>query len=67
MKDKQQGSNKEKHVIIVAKDKKIHAIPVEFFREYLKGKVRIEELEGWEKILPSIISEWLDHTVEDWK
>jgi len=39
----------------------LHVIPRSFFDDVIAGKREITELEGWEKLMPSILTEWLTY------
>ena len=41
-------------------DGKVHIIPTAFFIEVVEGKKSLMELEDHEKIIPVIVSEWLE-------
>jgi hypothetical protein len=47
------------HLSVFDADNNAHIIPVQFFINVATGKSSIIELQEYEKIIPTIISEWL--------
>ena len=50
------------HVTISSKSGNQHVIPVQFFEDICSGKACITNLDGFEEVVPTIISEWLKAT-----
>lgn len=48
------------HFTVLDLDGKVHVIPGSFFDAIVEGRCNIEELDGWQKIVPIIIDEWLE-------
>jgi len=47
------------HLSIIDIDKNAHIIPLSFFISVASGKAKITDLEDYEKIVPTIVYEWL--------
>ncbi len=48
------------HVKMLATDGTIHVIPLVTLEKIAKGELCITQLDDWQKLVPSIVEDWID-------
>jgi len=44
---------------VISSGRSVHVIPLSVLEDIATGDLRVDQLDGWEEIIPEIIGEWL--------